>query len=317
MKSIFSLFIAVLSVSAFADLGESYQEQRARTKLDILWNNVSADPYSTLPEMKFFPADSYKVTHGYRFVRDAGSLGHSFDHRSDEMPKSRIKVIHAYGSAAQIEFVPNGEHPFSGLFQTGAVGIARLSLGVPFASTGSFVPGMAIKLLVDGQPSKNMHIMQRLEGQGDNRNFFKYTFTNKLPEPTEKGTRYGAKYFGRFVENPIFLRVDHVASFRADGQPVLAVKAPYQIFFQPVEGVAIDESAADFRMELARIPVGTRLYDVYATMNEHVTTPIFVGSVYLRSNFVASEYGDKKLYFQHEGTPRRSFWLGRKLKSQP
>ncbi len=319
MKPLIGLFLAVHSAHAFSQLTEFYQTQDARTKQEILWRNISAQPYTSvdLPEMKFFPADSYKIPHGYRVARDAASLGQAFDHRSDEMPEGRVKIIHAYGSAAKIEFVPAAQHPFTGLFRSGAVGVARLSLGLPFGSTGSFVPGMAVKLLVDGQPSKNMHVMQRLEGQGDNRNFFLHTFTNKLPEPTEKGTRYGAKYFGRFVKNPIFLGVEHVAAMDAEGTRADRVKAPYQIFFQPAEGVAIDEKAPDFRVELAKLPVGTKLYNVFGTLSAQVQTPVYIGSLYLRSPFVASAYGDKRLYFQHEGTPRRSFWLGREIKPEP
>ncbi len=317
MKKLIGLFLAAYAVNAFAYLSESYQTYDAQIKQDVLWRNISEQPYAELPEMKFFPNDSYKIPHGYRFTRDAATMGQAFDHRSDEMPEGRVKIIHAYGSAAKVEFVPATHHPFTGLFRSGAVGVARLSLGVPFASTGSFVPGMAIKFLVDGQPSKNMHVMQRLEGQGDNRNFFKFAFTNKLPEPIEKSTRYGAKFFGRFVKNPIFLRVDHVAELAADGARAERVVAPYQIFFQPAEGVTIDENAADFRVELTKLAEGTKLYEVFGTYSEHVQTPIYIGSLYLRSPFVASAYGDKVLYFQHEGALRRSFWLGRDIKPAP
>ena len=119
------------------------------------------------------------------------------------------------------------------------------------------------------------------------------------------------------METPIFLTVNHVATVDRNGTEVHNVISPYQIFFQPADGLHLNDTAADFRAELAKIPLGTKLYDVFATMNEHVTKPILVGSVITESPFIASEYSDRKLYFQHEGSIRRSFWLGRKIVKSP
>lgn len=303
--------VSTLSCAAFG-LSDSYEGLSAVQKQDLLWKNIAENPYPKLPAMVFFPPEKWKVAHGYEVAHAASDLGKSFDHVSDEMPEGRVKIIHAYGSAARVEFVPATGHPFTGLFKSGALGIVRLSLGTPHGSTGSFVPGMGLKLLVDDNPSRNMHVMQRLEGQDDDRDFFKHTFTNKLPEPTSRATKIGRAYFGRFVDNPIFLRVDHVANIRSDGRPDSG-NAPYQIFFQPAEGLHLDSKAADFREELAKLAPGIKLYDVYGTINMYSQRPIYIGSLVLRSAFVASEYGDKKLYFRHEGTLRRSFWLGRRL----
>lgn len=287
----------------------------AAQKQQIVWSKISAQAYAKLPEMVFFPPDRWlaHAKRGVAFASAAASLGKSFDHASDEMPEGRVKVIHAYGSSVRIAFIPKTEHPFTGLFKSGAIGVARLSLATPMVDTGTFVPGMAIKLFVDGQPSKNMHIMQRLEGQGDNRDFFKHTFTNKLPQPETKTTQYGAKYFARFVEDPIFLTVNHVAAYQADGTKEAVVKAPYQLFLRPA-GVHLPESAADFREELTKIPEGSALYEVYGTYSANTTTPIHIGTIVTTSQFIASEYSDKTLYFQHEGAVRRTFWTGSRIK---
>lgn len=311
MTKMIALIALAISMNAFAN-SEAYQDLNSDQKQELVWQKISAKPYDTLPEMTFFAPEDWKAMHAARAAKAAGSLGKSFDHVSDEMPEGRVKIIHAYGSSVQIEFITLKNHPFTGLFKSGALGIARLSLGTPLATTGSFVPGMAIKLFIDSQPSKNMHVMQRLEGQGENSDFFKFTFTNKLPEPTDKGTKLGAKYFARFVENPIFLKVDHVAQYRSNGDKEQTVVAPYQIFFQPAD-VHLPENSKDFRAELAKIPVGSKLYDVFAQYSQHTKTPIHIGSIVTRSSFVASEYQDKKLYFQHEGAVRRTFWTGRKL----
>lgn len=308
-----SFIILVLSVSAHSQAADPYQTLTALEKQQIVWQKISSQPYATLPPMTFFSADDWKALHAARIARAASSLGKSFDHVSDEMPEGRVKMIHAYGSAALVEFVADKAHPFTGLFKSGALGLVRLSLGTPMASTGNFVPGMAIKLFVDGVPSKNMHVMQTLEGQGDNRDFFKHTFTNKLPEAASRATKIGAGHFGGFVENPIFLKVDHVASVQANGTREEDVVAPYQLFFRPAD-VHLPEGAADFRAELAKVPPGSKLYDVFAAYSQYTKTRVFIGTLVTRSNFVSSEYSDKVLYFQHEGAIRRTYWTGRRLR---
>lgn len=305
-------FVSLAFVCGIAQ-ADDYQTKTAAEKREITWRKIVEAPYEKLPEMTFVPTGGWTVVHTTRTIRDAAHLGQAFDHVGDEMPVGRTKVIHAYGSSVAVDFVAASGHPFTGLFRTGAVGIARLSLGTPHASTGSFVPGLGLKLFVDGRPSKNMHVMEKLEGQDQNQNYFAHAFTNKLPEPMSTATKVGDWYFSRFVKNPIFLTVDHVASVEANGQAVFQTVAPSQIFFVPAQDLKISETGPDFRLELNRIPVGTKLYDVYGTLGESEER-ILIGAVVTQSEFVASEYSDKKLYFQHEGTARRSFWWGSEIK---
>jgi hypothetical protein len=310
---IFSMALASIALFASVAQADDYQMKSAAEKRDLTWQKVSESPYEKLPEMNFIPSDAWTLPHVGRTLRDAAHLGQAFDHVGDEMPPGRTKVIHAYGSSVKVDFVSAGRHPFTGLFRTGALGIARLSLGTPHSSTGSFVPGLGLKLFIDGQPSKNMHVMQKLEGQDTNQNYFANVFTNKLPEPNSTATKIGRDYFARFVKNPIYLTVDHVASVNADGSHVFQVHSPSQIFFAPAEGLRISENGPDFRAEFSHIPAGTKLYDVFGTIGDS-KIPVYIGEIITGSEFVASEYGDKKLYFQHEGTARRSFWWGSEIK---
>ena len=44
------------------------------------------------------------------------------------------------------------------------------------------IPGAAIKILIDGQPSQNFHLIWSLDGQGTDRNMFLHPLSNVIPE---------------------------------------------------------------------------------------------------------------------------------------
>lgn len=90
-------------------------------------------------------------------------------HVGDEIHEGRKKVSNAFGASAKVTFHMGasnifdivrldeleGKTGYTGLFQTGAPGIIRFSLEQPVLADGdTFRPGIALKLLVDGQGSK-------------------------------------------------------------------------------------------------------------------------------------------------------------------
>lgn len=285
-----------------AELPADFESNSAATKQQVLWSKVLRDRYTQLPPMVMFQPEDSKVEFGHSAVQ----LGQSFDNPGYEIPEGRVKIIHRYGSVAEIEWIAEPNSPYSGLFKTGAIGLARLSLALPWKTVGKFVPGMALMLLVDNQPAKNIVAMNQLEGQAQDQNYFAKRFTNLLPDPTEKATIAGRHYFELFVKDAIHLNVNHVASVTRDGTPEAEPRAPFQLIFQPAAGLALDSNAEDFRLEMAKLPAGTVLYDVYAIAEPGGTDEVLIGHVVSRSEFVASDYGDRRLYFRHEGTPRRS-----------
>jgi hypothetical protein len=297
------LFIApilALAQLATAEVPASYQSLRAEQKQAILWRNISAQPYRTLPGLGSASAPGLSELFGSG-IRD------SFTSPTDEIAPGRVKVIHKWGSAGQVALETDPSSPFSGLFREGAVGIARLSLALPYSTTQAFVPGLAVKFLVDGQPSVNVTVMERLEGQEQNTNYFRGTFTNLLPNPASGVTKFGTWAFEAFVKDAIHLTVDHVAAISRTGQPVAAVKAPFQLLFVPAPGLAIRTDSPDFRVELAQLPAGTVLYEVYGKVSDQERSPIaHIGALRLTSPLIASPYEDEILYFQHAGTELRS-----------
>lgn len=221
---------------------------------------------------------------------------------ADEFPEAKLKSIHTFGSVAKVEFVPDPASPYTGLFQ-GAEGVVRFSYAgpnLPFLIGN--VPGLGLKLFVDGRPSENMVAMFGLNTQGPQTSVFQREFANILPPP--KGPIMNAirlafeattgKGLG-FVQP-----VDNLAKVDARGNDVAEARWPYKVIFKPVASYPFDaESRRDFRKDLDQVPAGFKIYDVFAEDQEGSTERTRIGELVTRSEFVSSSYGDKKLFFKH------------------
>lgn len=289
------LFTFVFIDLARADLPLDYQELSAIEKLDILWNeNLVPNEYNVVPEIQSLGLfDLVKLM-------SKSFLAKSFDHESDEMPEGRVKLLHPFGSVVKVEFIPSPKANTSGLLKSGAMGIARLSLaGNP--NLMGYTPGMGLKLLVDGKPSVNLHVMNSLSGQDDDQNFFALEFSNILPKPPFYLTLL-AQAFTRVKSPPTELNVNGIARVNSSGELVKNenIKNVYQIVFRPNPALAIaSDTQKDFREELSQIPSGSTLYSVF-TRRHAGSNLVKVGYLVTRSEFVASRYGDENLFFQHQ-----------------
>ena len=300
MKYIFIVMFVLISIPLFAQLPDNYQSMTAQEKQDYLWNNILETKWDDLPELSGGGWSGI-----LKNLKAVLRLRESFDHVSDEMPldenqELRPKIIHPWGTAVKIEFVPNKEalEYLTGIYQ-GAIGLARLSLaGDP--SKIDYTPGMALKFFMDGQPSVNLHVMNSLDGQGDNQNFFEYEFSNILPKPKKWILKPLEFWFSRFVKNPRHLNIDHLALQKQSGEWEANPSGLSQIFFVPTEECQMDsDTSLDFREGLEGFPVDSRLYQVEGIYPSSPNERWIIGDIYTRSEFVASEYGDKRLYFQH------------------
>ena len=143
--------------------------------------------------------------------------------------------------------------------------------------------------------------MNSLNGQGDNWNFFARDFSNKIP-PARGLALWLLEQLFKFTRKPAnHLPIDHLAEVHGDGSAVSFKLAPEQLVFRPTEAVKTlisPNSRNDFRVELQRIPAGTRIYEVIARADNGNEFPF----AYLEttSAMVASNYGDKHLFFQHK-----------------
>lgn len=289
------LFTFICLNDASADVPTNYQALSAAEKLDILWKeNLIPNEYKVVPEIQSLGLfDLVKLM-------SKSFLAKSFDHESDEMPEGRVKLLHPFGSVVQIEFVPTPKASSSGLLKSGAIGIARLSLaGNP--NLMGYTPGMGLKLLVDGKPSVNLHVMNSLSGQNNDQNFFALEFSNILPKPPFYLSLL-AQAFTRVKSPPTELNINGITQVNSSGEVVESenIKNVYQIVFRPNPELAIaSDTQRDFREELAEIPSGSTLYSVFTRRHESSDLKK-VGYLVTRSEFVASRYGDEKLFFQHQ-----------------
>lgn len=276
----------------FGDLPDHYEKMSGVQKQAAIMERIQGTEYRRLPDLNLPSCGMLLGSIG-----TALDLRTSFTHVSDELPEGREKVIHPLGTVAPVVFEPEPNSPFTGVFGGKAVpGIARMSLaGSPLIL--GYTPGMALKFLIDGKPSVNLHVMHSVNGQGSNWNFFEHPFTNRLPEPEGILANLFAIRFAVTAKNPTQLSLAEAASIDGAGHTPSQVKTPYQIWFEP--RLMMDPNTVqDFRNTLSTIAPQTPIYDVYAT-DRPGGEKVKIGTLRNTGPFISSEYGDQNLFFRH------------------
>ncbi|MFN0051531.1 MAG: hypothetical protein ACKV0T_05025 [Planctomycetales bacterium] len=283
-------------------LPSDYQTLTADAKRGLLWQNLLADEYAddALPNISYPAFVARATVHGLFSVR---FLRQTFEHMGDELPAGRKKIVHPYGTVCQVRWEAVPENPFTGVLRTGGIGLIRIGLSLP---ARSFTPGMGLKILVGGHPSRNVVCIPNLEGQGADANVFARPCSTILPPFS--GLVLGAVkiMFTKAVKqipsrglswNKI--PVNHLAETESDGAPVANPVIPDELVFQPTADAQTSSAPTpDYRLKLKAIPPGTALYDISARATEGgALQPI--GRLITESRFVASRYGDEVLFFQH------------------
>jgi hypothetical protein len=293
----------------------TYNQLTALEKRDYLFETgIRATVHATLPD----------VTLGVPLF--LGSALDSFAHHllrdtvtrvGDELETPKNKLFHTYGTTAKVQFTPDLATPYTGLFAENAAGLLRFSYAGPVIGIG-IVPGLGLKLLIDGDhPSENAVLMRMLDGQSEH-SVFEHPFTNLLPDPnlTNAIMRGVKQRFETVVAAPHGLDqpVDNFARVQVNGQPVTGeVRAPFRVILAPTRDARLKSNPQiDFRVDLARnIPEGTTIYDVLALdeadddrsvdIEALVPKARRIGGLTTESEFIASAYGDYRLFFKHSG----------------
>lgn len=251
---------------------------------------------------------------------------------SDELPEPKPKLFHTYGTTAKIVFIPEPDTPYSGILAERVPGLARFSFAGPVSAVG-VVPGLALKFPIDGdQPSQNLVAMAKLDPQAplwrffstsSHNSVFQNPFTNILPHPS----------FANLTMRVVNQRFETVAmpghglhqslacfaKLRANGEavPPERVAAPYRVIFRPTaQAKSASDPTIDFRDDLARnIAPGTSIYDVLAlddskekelrakgiaAVEDLMAHAQKIGTIATESEFIASRYGDYRLFFKHD-----------------
>lgn len=278
-------------------LPADYESRSAKEKSDILYMLFQETEFSKLPALK--SVNPLKFLFSYLTVK--------MDRVSDEAPADYEKTIHAHGAVAKVQFeaLPN---PYSGLFQGADYGIIRLSV-TSDPKGKDFAPGLALKLLVDGKASQNVSALYKLSGQQSDHNFFANELSNIIPTQVDPKSLFSMGNFGRVTRHPTKMSVAPFAAIDAKGQAIENPSAPAQIYFVPRKELAAKSEAHDFRHDLLDIPTDTVLYDVFATAEtgtnfqkideERRAQAVKIGHLITRSPFIASDFGDRRLFFRH------------------
>ncbi|OQV12663.1 hypothetical protein BV898_13072 [Hypsibius exemplaris] len=290
-------------------LPDSYGSLSADAKQDLLWYQISSSRYS-LDQLPIEPPSQANLSN--LFVPKY--LQKSFTWQGDQMPEGRTRILHPYGSVCKValEIHYPESSTFTGIFRTGGVGLFRMSVGQ--ITNDSFPVGVALKIFVDGQRSQNFVLVNTVEGQGLNRNFFAKTMRNIFPpagpygrelNPAEKAfqTSIFSLPGGEALDHPVDFNdipLYEQASVQSDGMDVSEVVAPYVVSFRPNPALAYDErDQTDFRKRLAGIPSGTVLYTVVGKRTLDDEDSVMIGQLVSRSEVVTSRYGDEVLFFNH------------------
>jgi hypothetical protein len=258
-------------------------------------------------------------------------LSTTLTHVSDEFEEPKLKLFHTYGATAKIQFSPEANTPYTGIFSETAHGLARFSYAGPVAGVG-VVPGLGLKFPIDGDhPSENLVVMRKLDRQQpwwrffsthSHNSVFQNAFTNILPSPrfTNLIMRAVQSRFETVVQTGKGLHqpADNLAAVQTSGRPVAAgnIVAPYRLIFRPTAQVtASSDPTIDFRDDLAQnVKTGTPIYEIFALteaqelelngkglkeIEELLPHGQKIGTITTESEFVASRYGDYRLFLRH------------------
>lgn len=282
-------------------LPADYEKRSAREKSDLLWVNVNSDfyPESKLPTRAPTPIARLKL---FSVDFNKGSFA-----PGDELPPDRPKLVHTYGSCARVSLHITEKHPFTGMLEKGGDALVRFS---DAKGGGTFLPSLAFKFFIDGRASTNVLVLpSEYREKGDIR-CFSSTYCNATPPAKEVDTKLvqnrfqaTAKALGATRLYSVYLPLHDFASIRADGTKPESPVVPDRLEFVPTDEVKkICPELPEFRKALAAIPSGTVLFKVFAAPK--IDAPLqLIGEVRQESPWVASAYGDTRLFFQHDRGP--------------
>jgi hypothetical protein len=300
-----------------------YDQLTGREKRDYLFEaGIRATAYTNEPEGRL--PDVHRG-----IVRFAESAGYSLLHHllsetitrtSDELEPPKHKLFHSYGTAAKVGFRPEPGTPYTGIFREEAPGLARFSYAGPVLGIG-IVPGLGLKFPIAGDHrSENAVVMRTLDPQAQH-SVFQHAFTNILPAPrlTNLTMQEVKRRFETVVDEGQGLHqpVGNLARVRTTGLPVEGeIRAPYRLILVPTEEARrASDPQLDFRDDLAQnVPYGTTIYQVLAldeaeeaalreqaveSLEDLIPYARRIGTITTESAFIASRYGDFRLFFQH------------------
>lgn len=282
----------------------------AHAKADWLWSQIEATAHTLANRPPLGPPPPGLLLKAIQVVRRTG-LRITLERTDDALPKGRPKIIHTQGAVAKVRLRIDPDSPYTGVLapsQTGSVGVVRMSVATPPGPKRPVVPGLGIKLFVDGQPALDLLAVHHTNGQGLDPDLFSNTLTHDLTATHEylrSGQRFMGKLFKRVSLQPRRLSIDHFAAVSSSGvvTPPADARRPERLDFVPHADVsghfAQYPAGTDYRTVLRDLEPGAKIFELHALDAGGVS---HLGVIELVTSFVSSEAGDR-LFFRHVQDP--------------
>ena len=214
----------------------------------------------------------------------------------------RDKTIHSVGNVGKVAWVSTGSHPYTGIFKGADTGYVRMSSAGPVdTKTPNLKPGMGVKFLRDGVDSAGIVAMFAVDGQ-ETLNFFENDWSNHIPSVSDKALIPLALRFKTETEWIQTVGLSEMASITQEGVAEAPV-FPWSLRFEPTGEFVYPATTYDvpFEQYLTEIPVGSTLFNVYATdvPVELGGTETLIASMVTGSSLVTSYWGDEHMFFRH------------------
>jgi len=296
------IIASLVLASCYEFHGDAWQRQTAQAKQAQLWSAITSD---TTPAE--WPSS---LAIAELFIEN---MNISFDTVADDMPTQfvfhtkRPKLIHSVGPIAQAQWVSNGKHNYTGIFQGGNYGFIRFSLAIkpdPEASVRGFTPGLSIKFLRTGVKSTNFFLMFSLTGQSSF-NFFKHDLSNHPPNVDTSRVDLAQRLLFDHFKTASFwnnlMGLAEFAKFNESGGAIAKPNFPYRLVFHPLtkfHTMFPDQNSKPLGQVLSVLPVGP-LYEIWA--EDHPGADLApIGTLVLRTSPTSSQFGDSDMFFEHQ-----------------
>jgi hypothetical protein len=287
----------------FPAMGNEYRDSTAEEKWELLKPRI------------FDGSDVSEVSYDVR-----GFLDHKMNkttcNRNDQMGRNRTKTAHQIGVVAEASWVSAGEHPYTGLFESGAeLGVIRLSdSGFLFDDIDESNPSFAVKFLIDGQESANL--MFAIDwNQTPGKDFFPKddegipkAFTNH-PRPFEDRDScervVQAAKLSQGSAFPFSTGTSAMAMFNLDGSEVEKAEFPYELRAY-VNTEVIPEFDSQSQMDYIGSIAASGdepLFTIYAKQDPESEEEL-IGYIHTSSDMTTSTFGDDQLFFRHQAFNR-------------
>lgn len=296
-----------------ASIPNNYESMKACEKQEILWGKVRETIYQEMPEYREFGLFQLMAMS----KQEVAVKGKNY---SDYAPEGWKKYLHGRASIAKVKIVPVAGSKYTGVFQGSDCSLLRLSLTYKAGGSRPVAPGLALKVLRDGDFSTNISALVSLDGQGEEYNFFKFPMSNIVPIGAAFGQKMVHKIFLSASKYPEELGVHELGEFDAHGVKVTEAVFPRQLFFVPGPGLKFPSEAHDVRKDFAAIPSGTLVYQIHAvpekyksfnyadykpeTVQQFLKESEHIADIVTTSEFVASSFGDDGIFFRHQLRPK-------------